>query len=50
VVVSCAGGSAGTGVVGADVGDVLAQPATPTLASANVSAKNRSKSMRIPTV
>lgn len=50
VVVGCAGGAAGLGAVGVDVGDEVAQPATSRLASANVSAKNRSKSIRIPTV
>ena len=53
-VVSSVGEVAGLGVVGddvgVDVGDDVAQPASSTPASATVSAKNRSRSMRMVTV
>jgi hypothetical protein len=46
-VVSCDGPSAGLGAAGDEVWDAGAQPATPTLASANVRARKRSRSMRM---
>jgi hypothetical protein len=46
----CVGCATVLGAVGGGVLDVVEQPATPTLASAIVTAKNCSKSIRMPTV